>query len=684
MPPTCTQDIYGFYEPDRTDEVMSVDKDPVRLPHILSDDELEPFTLPRINADCQLRLIELLPPHKAAAVGSSDEPLQCTIHVYSLDEAPEYEALSYMWGSMHRHLPISVMETDELGHETEKALYATPQLMMALRRLRQSSNTRRLWIDQLCINQDNNDERGKQVQLMGSIYKKAQRVVVWLGEDYDHWVFEPTFRKRADTELLAETLSLFTIDQDTSLDDVGRAARLADPTFKYHVETVEHHRAVIIYVVLKRPWFRRAWVFQEASLAKELVVQYGGLEVRFEDLKRFCDAVFQLEVAQGIHKDRSLAMSTGGFEMMQFIQQTRRDVLQSSSTSQPSTLENSGLLCKLFQVLRRVQCQDPRDLIFAFLAFQGTENIVATAGSYNQPPEEVWTDATERIIRSSRSLDVFAALSGDKERELKLPSWVPYWADCFPYSRPIATPVSRFRASRGMPHVWAQHEDPSKLQVRGKIIDQVQAFIHPPFQNFMSAKHATHLFLTWDVLLGSTRGHLYHYDQKTKALGDYLPVKQKNIEGDLMRTVLADGALGSEQPLRRIHEMIGANATGYMARGLRQSRSTIALTEEQTQMLHDYERLENLALVAEYKQVFFTEHVQLGMAPQGAKIGDNVAILHGSKVPCLLRKLDHKENEYRVISQCHLQGWMYGNSPKDLPHPHGKWWDEAQDEFVLV
>ncbi len=678
-PPTSTQDIYGFYDPDRTDDILSVDKDPVRLPYILSADELDPFTLPPIKADREIRLIEVLPPRRrktgagagTAVDSSDDEPLRCTMRVCALDDAPEYEALSYVWGSMHRHLPVSVVVDDD--EKTEEALFATPQLLMALRRLRRTSESRRLWIDQLCIAQDDIGEKGAQIQLMGRIYNRAMRVVVWLGEDGGR------------AEVLAETLRLFGGDADGEGNDVKRIERLVDVCFMYHYDTVEIVRAVTIYEVMQRPWFTRAWIFQEASLARELLLQYGGLEVRFEALKRLCDALAEVEVARGIHRDRNLAMSTGGFEMMQLIQQTRQEVLRPSSTSQTAgSLDDSRLLCKLLQVLRRVQCHDPRDLIFAFLSFQGTEDIVATAKSYDQPPEKVWRDATERIIRTSSSLDVFAALSGDTERALKLPSWVPYWADCFPYSRPIATPVSRFRASRRMPHVWTPHDDPSKLRVKGKIIDRVQVLLSIPMGRFQSSKHSVDIFLFWDCLLQVARSQLCEYEDATKSLGNYLPVKLNTIEADLLRTVLADGALGPEQPLRQIHEMLGTMADGWPARELRESRSQRELTDEQMQMLRDYERLENLVLVAELKHVFFTEQVQLGMAPHAVKVGDEIAILHGSKTPCLLRRVEGESNKFRVISQCFLQGWMYGNSPRDWPHPRGTWWDEKQDEFVLV
>jgi hypothetical protein len=121
-------------------------------------------------------------------------------------------------------------------------------------------------------------------------------------------------------------------------------------------------------------------------------------------------------------------------------------------------------------------------------------------------------------------------------------------------------------------------------------------------------------------------------------------------------------------------------------RELRKSKSRDEMTPEEIQMVDGYETLENLILVAENKQLFSTKNFQHGMAPDGIQVGDKIAILHGSKVPCVLRAVDGAENEYRVLSQCYLDGWMFGRGRADVPqpHPHLKWWEEEVDDLVLV
>jgi hypothetical protein len=103
-------------------------------------------------------------------------PIQCQLFNYSLDESdrrpPLYEALSYIWGNPEKTLPILLD-----GHYFN----VTQNLHAALRHLRDHS-IEWIWVDAICINQRDRQERGHQVRYMAKIYGKANRVVVWLGE----------------------------------------------------------------------------------------------------------------------------------------------------------------------------------------------------------------------------------------------------------------------------------------------------------------------------------------------------------------------------------------------------------------------------------------------------------------------------------------------------------------------
>jgi hypothetical protein len=90
-----------------------------------------------------------------------------------LDERPDYVALSYVWGKESSDDPMLRVN----GH----LLQIRASLGEALQELTTRGNPIRLWVDQICINQNNETEKEQQVQLMSRIYVQALRVIGWLG-----------------------------------------------------------------------------------------------------------------------------------------------------------------------------------------------------------------------------------------------------------------------------------------------------------------------------------------------------------------------------------------------------------------------------------------------------------------------------------------------------------------------
>lgn len=103
---------------------------------------------------------------------ATDNGLEVELEEVSLDSSPSYEALSYTWDGQVPDRPIRCHG---------KIMKVTKNCEIALLRLRNQSK-RRLWIDSICINQDSVSEKNTQIPLMGAIYGKCSRVLVWLGE----------------------------------------------------------------------------------------------------------------------------------------------------------------------------------------------------------------------------------------------------------------------------------------------------------------------------------------------------------------------------------------------------------------------------------------------------------------------------------------------------------------------
>ncbi len=119
---------------------------------------------------CNIRVVTILPNAQREA------PLRCHFEEVSLDAKgpakPRYDALSYVWGARTGTLPL---ECDG------KIVLITPNCEDAMRYLRHTKMPVVVWIDAICINQGDFDERAQQVPLMGAIYQGAGEVIVWYG-----------------------------------------------------------------------------------------------------------------------------------------------------------------------------------------------------------------------------------------------------------------------------------------------------------------------------------------------------------------------------------------------------------------------------------------------------------------------------------------------------------------------
>ncbi|PMD26839.1 hypothetical protein NA56DRAFT_562728 [Hyaloscypha hepaticicola] len=130
-----------------------------------------PYTYQSLSKDPdEIRLLWLMP-------SSTSGGLEIEIINVSFSAPPAYEALSYAWGSSERPYRATPAQSSYLA--------ISHNLSIALQHITLSEQPRCLWIDAICINQDDIPERSEQVKKMASIYSRAQQVILWLGEESD-------------------------------------------------------------------------------------------------------------------------------------------------------------------------------------------------------------------------------------------------------------------------------------------------------------------------------------------------------------------------------------------------------------------------------------------------------------------------------------------------------------------
>jgi len=130
------------------------------------------YGLHRLPPDSKcIRVLDILP----ATPDTNTEPIRCALRVIDLDDRPQFTALSYVWGKD----PPTPQYFIECG---EAKLQVTANCRSALRHLREKLGGLTIWVDAVCINQNDSVEKSQQIPLMSDIYRIATFVYVWLGE----------------------------------------------------------------------------------------------------------------------------------------------------------------------------------------------------------------------------------------------------------------------------------------------------------------------------------------------------------------------------------------------------------------------------------------------------------------------------------------------------------------------
>ncbi|EDO00031.1 hypothetical protein SS1G_02890 [Sclerotinia sclerotiorum 1980 UF-70] len=269
-----------------------------------------------------------------------NEPLECNIihqdrHEILLDIGDEqhFEAVSYTWGGSDLSCEISCDKKSAF-------MNITHSVDSLLRHFRTESSARYLWVDAICLNQADNDEKSIQVSLMGDIYRQARRILVWLDdaspEDDIQLVF--AFLKRL-TSIKCIAISKETIEN------------LNKDVFK-------HSNITKVQKLLQRPWFQRRWITQEVALGHDSIIQCGPFRISWH---WFVDALRRLQIAS----DRGII------------------------TLEPEALDSVHNACMIYSHANELltliwdfhksECSDPRDRIFALHSL--VEDVVPSAAS---------------------------------------------------------------------------------------------------------------------------------------------------------------------------------------------------------------------------------------------------------------------------------------------------------------
>jgi hypothetical protein len=363
-----------------------------------------------------VRLVKVLP-------GGFHDPLHCEILEADLNLQPVYDALSYVWGD-----PKSTVRIKLHGHDFP----VTQNLDCALRYFRDGQFARIIWVDALCINQNDIQERNSQVKRMHRIYKLATTVFIWTGEERvdDHPLFpEPPMPV---TRLFSRLWEIYRVKpfpehSDPSSPSNGQIElREDDFTILQWIRSLVHFA--------NRAWFTRLWVVQEAVINLEAEIVCGHYSIPwlvFLWSMQNTPSTFRLAAQGARYLEPWFENISSLWRCVNWYQTWRAE----DERVIAGTREVAKRIEKLLLLLKgEFASQNPRDRLYAIMGLVTTDtnNLPQELISvdYARSESEVFRDLTLFLIQETQSLDVLIGYEKEAvglEYFTDKPSWVPTW-----------------------------------------------------------------------------------------------------------------------------------------------------------------------------------------------------------------------------------------------------------------
>lgn len=554
--------------------------------------------------------------HLILEPGLVGDELQGRLAVCPLDSASQFEAISYAWGDPTRSYQMCIE-----GH----ALLVTKNLIDVLSQVRSPSHPRRLWVDSVCINQNDNAEKSVQVAMMGYIFSTATRVLICLGADPD--CFDD-----------AEAAASLVTSSHNGLLYVLQAVRgwNAFPELQGSEPILSDSRIPSLRRLINQPWFKRGWTVQESVLARDARVLWGHAEMNWFHLVRLCvwaRRVQQLIISFGIGFLTAI-------HFLSYFREYRHEAMVFMVEEDYRSWSDELSYLDIMDCMRGAQVSDPRDRIFAFLGL--IEKFCARSLSvrvdYQKSCAEVFFDVASDYFSSTGNAFILHYIHSNNwslENSVH-PSWVPCW-DRFCY-RSIISNYHRMNeiksCTTASPPVILGKD---LLKVRGVIFDKLRYVPHKTHGNMASLDD---MLESWNDVSSVHRSNTPYQNLPPLVAFLYTLWAERGPNNNTCTQWKSTFAYA-----RWIHDRTDYQAaTGlYSTPGY---HPPDGYSEDHALGLHEYFRQRNLLSGRRY---FLTQRGYYGMGSPVARRGDLCCVIFGgTKAPFIIRETDIP-GRYKII-----------------------------------
>ncbi|ROV88037.1 hypothetical protein VPNG_10355 [Cytospora leucostoma] len=376
-----------------------------------------------------IRVLKLFP-------GDSDAAIEVSATTVRLSAQPNFIALSYTWGNPVDERHPSYREYDNVEYHISCAgepLAVYQNLYEALWQLREKQEYSLLWIDAICIDQRNIEERNHQLSLMPRIYYGASSVIIWLGKD------------DVSTPEAVEILN--NLQYQGALLTQSMMRYVATTSF---LDSIPHGKKHALQLLFRRRWFDRVWTLQEVLLPQRTRCLCGPYELNIADASQFAAHLLKVMLS-GLAASETWRvpdlLPICGFGSRAFLRFPKID----RKLEIPGSFKWLVALELFVHESRQRNCCKLEDKVLAPLAFALHDQFAPETPDYLPLKTEarslidcrisvieLYRKFTHFMIDSMANLDILSRAHrdvphDDATKELNLPSWVP------PFQKPGTT-----------------------------------------------------------------------------------------------------------------------------------------------------------------------------------------------------------------------------------------------------
>ena len=544
-----------------------------------------------------------------------------------------------------------------------------------------------MWIDEICINQDDKGERGRQVQIFHRIYAKAEKVLIWLGsgsEDSD------------------EAMNFFP-RMMSHLSDKRSKQEITDPDLPSPNQAAyKTPKMIALNNLLSRPWFSRVWTLQEGAFATRAVVVCGNKELpfnTFEDFNTRCE-----DDNTGVWTDTLSSISTAKFSDPKKPSRFVTAHIHGISKLKQLRLGKGPLepVPSLLYRLRSCEAADARDRVYAMWSFLPDSylRVLKTPRYENEyTAGDLFHEVAMIELIHNHNLD-FLGHAGlwQQSPDTAIPSWAADWSyrqlthplcvldhDCL-----RKTGSKLYRASSDLVSSARITGGSKILTTRGKVLGEISK-LTSPFK--FTTNHEEN-----ETTKGSTSS--VSNDAEGCKSEDELKAKIARLERDFQYAIrLFDETMSqialcleTAQQCDPYHHNIdikvacmhtlSASLTHPIAGpalgatliqvGDKELKEMFTALDAAVKLMSEFnlagvdkKALKLLGIVREVtrtRRFLVTTDGYIGLAPGEARVGDRVAVVYGCSTPLLIRKVNEAEATWCLVGECYVYGLMDGEA----------------------